>query len=120
MRSSPHVAMGALGSSTILSIEPGVAQLSAVYCLATLSAASSAFAFAQPMPTRPLLAWALTAAWVSAAVGAGWVSAGAGVVALGAGVVAVPVAVPVAGVVAARRASGTMPFWAVAVVDGVA
>src|SRR4051812_25852622 len=113
--------MGSAGSSTTLSTAPGVEQSRATYCLATFVAASSALALSQPMPTRPLLAWALIAASVSAGVGAGAAcgAVGAGV-APADGLVAVPVAVGLGVAVAARSASGTTPFCAVADVEGVA
>src|SRR5262249_24063534 len=120
-RSSPQVAMGRAGSSTILSIAPGLVQSSAMYCWATVAAAASALAWVQPRPTSPLLAWAFSAASVCAGgaavdVGARVVGVAAGVavpVAAGA-VVALPVAVPVA-----VSAWGTAPFCAVADVVGV-
>src|SRR3954447_13664815 len=120
-RSSPQVAMGAAGAATTLSTAPGVEQSRATYCLATFVAASSALALSQPMPTRPLLAWALIAASVSAGVGAGAACGAVGVgVAPADGLVAVLVAVGLGVAVAARSASGTTPFCAVADVEGVA
>src|SRR3954447_23872637 len=100
--------MGSAGSSTTLSTAPGVEQSRATYCLATFVAASSALALSQPMPTKPLLVWALIAASVSAGFGAG--AAGAAGVAVGAGVAmadgfaALLVAVGLGVAVAARSA----------------